>query len=58
MTQKKQEFTHMIVEKITGIALSRHTSESRAEGVWRLMHTDIKPLEIRKYSKPYWREMH
>ena len=50
-------YTHMVVEKITGLVLSCHTSLKLAEASWRKGTTDKKPLEIRDYSTNYVKTM-
>jgi hypothetical protein len=49
----------MLVRKITGIPVSRHTTRDLADdasGRWPRPEAD--PLEVRVYSAYYWRQMH
>jgi len=51
-------YTHMVVRKITGIVVSRHTSfEAAVRKARRWERPEEDPVEVRTYSEWYYREM-
>lgn len=51
-----KNYSYMVIETISGIATSRHASESAAIKAAR-KGTSRKPLEIREYSEAYFKKM-
>lgn len=52
-------YTWMLVRKISGIPVSRHTSRDLASAAYdRWAQPEIDPLEVREYSAGYWKQMH
>lgn len=52
-----RNYTYMIVRKISGLCVSRHTTEASALSSLRKKDSDRDPLELRAYSGPYWSKM-
>ena len=54
---KMKTYSHMLVRKISGIAIGRYLSEKSALRVLRKKNSDRDSLEIREYSEFYWKQM-
>lgn len=50
-------YSHMLVRKISGIAIGRYLSEKSALRIFRKKNSDRDPLEVREYSEFYWKQM-
>lgn len=53
----KKTYSRMLVCKISGIAISRHSSEENALRALRKKDSARDPLELRDYSEFYWARM-
>lgn len=53
----KKTYSSMLVCKISGIAISRHSSEENALRALRKKDSARDPLELRDYSEFYWVRM-
>jgi len=55
--KEMNEYTHMVVRKISGRVVSRHKSEDAAFKAVIRGNSEIDPLEVQKYSDGYYRQM-
>ena len=53
-----KNYTYMLQSKVTGIVVSRHTSEALAIKALRKKTNSRDPLDLREYSEIVYNEMH
>ena len=51
---KMKVYTHIVRSKITGKAISRHTSRELAQAAVARKTTGKNPLSVVEYSEKYW----
>jgi hypothetical protein len=53
----KKQYSHMLQYVITGIVISRHTSEKNAARAWRKVDSARAPVRVVSYSEYVYNEM-